>query len=167
MARWLHIRQAGSFPPGTDRSAWADGAGSLDGRWPFHQRGMGRRRRKSDPAPPPLESGCPLGGPPGPGGGDGAFQAGASSFGWLVSGSGKTATANECPALAGLFTCTEYLDSHATFEFWCCLLRPVRCEPVCLFDIVAVCSGHPPIFADWLFPLPSLPSFPLLPGSSS
>jgi hypothetical protein len=148
MAGWLgglHIRQdKRAAPPGTDRSAWADGAGFPDGRWPFRTAWDGPSSAQVGPCTPPLESGCPLGGPPGlpsqekagGGGGVGAFQAatrrqrGLPSLGWLVPGSGKTVTANECPALAGLFSCTGYLDPHAAVKFWCCFLRAVSCEPV-------------------------------------
>lgn len=70
MAGWLggctsdRTGQAGSSPqaPGTDRSAWADGAGFPDGRWPFRTWSVGWPVGASRTSlhPPRRESGCPL-----------------------------------------------------------------------------------------------------------
>lgn len=88
--------QAGSSPqaPGTDRSAWADGAGFPDGRWPFRTWSVGwpvGASRTSTP-PPPVESlaaRC-VGGTAGPSiasqetlGRGGELELRPSSLGWV------------------------------------------------------------------------------------
>lgn len=145
VARWLHIRQdRRAAHPGTDRSAWADGAGFPDGRWPFRTAWDGPSAQVGPFTPPPSRVWLPVGGTAGPSiARDGRGGVGAQAFllglVWSLVRA-RRQQLDECPALAGFSVCTGYLDPHATFGFWCCSPRAVSCEAVCLFDIGSIAA---------------------------
>lgn len=87
VARWLHIRQdRRAAHPGTDRSAWADGAGFPDGRWPFRTAWDDPSAQVGPFTPPPSRVWLPVGGIAGPSiarDGRGGLELRPSSLGWF------------------------------------------------------------------------------------
>lgn len=169
MAGWLGGCTSDRTPqaPGTDRSAWADGAGFPDGRWPFRTWSVGWPVGASRTStPPPVESlaaRC-VGGTAGPSiasqetlGRGGGLELRPSSLGWVGLWFGQDGKLSQAFQFV-----LDTLTRTAPLNFG--VGRPgLGVVKPCLFDIplppLLRCPGHPPIFADCSFPLPSLSPF--------